>query len=178
MNKKAKVRRSCKLCLSFARSYALYKASYNDDGSHIVGGQFWNTELGNNIDIAVIEWCKLFGNYDQEKHHWKRVVKDRKHYKTQLLTEFENSEAKWAEYHKSILKYRNKFVAHLDVDNEYIVPLLEIALKLISKHYDYLLQYEVEDGFFNEPIPNDIQSYYEQHFALARKVYADYNSKN
>lgn len=182
MNKRVKVRKSCLLCLAFARNYAFYTASYADDGGHIVGGepslanQFWNTMHGNCIDIAVIEWCKIFGSERQEKHHWKRVVKDAAGYKSQLLTDrFGGSEAIWEAYRNSLLTYRDKFVAHLDEDNQYIVPYLHKAHELVISHYDYLLKYEVNDDIFNEPPPN-IQEYYQKHFEMARAAYRKQNS--
>lgn len=177
MNKKTKVRRGCLLCLAFVRNYAFYMAAYNHDGSLIVGGtrslsnQYWNTTHGNYIDIAILEWCKLFGNYNQEQFHWKRTIKDKARYKGQLLTMVGKSESEWAEYHDSIVKYRDEFVAHLDENNDYIVPNLEMALKLVINHYDYLLNNETEEGFFPESVPN-IHTYYQKHFEMARGVYA------
>lgn len=177
MNRRNKVRKSCLLCLSFARNYAFYNASHADDGSHLVGGtvklanQFWNTTIGNYLDIAVIEWCKIFGNEKQEKHHWKKVIKDPVRYKVQLLTLFEGGEVRWAAYWKELLTYRDKFAAHLDEDNQYIVPYLRNAYELIENHYNYLLEHETGEGFFKTP-PPDIKVYYQKHFDMARSVYA------
>lgn len=175
MNKKTKVKKSCLLCLSFVRNFAFYLAAYNVDGSHIVGGtpslanQYWNTTQGNHIDIAVIEWCKLFGSDRQEKFHWKSVVNDAARYKKQLLTVFGQGETEWAVYRETILKYRDKFVVHLDEEKDYVVPYLKMALKLVENHYDYLLKHEAEDDVFFLVPP--IQAYYQKHFEMARKVY-------
>ncbi|MEO8441757.1 MAG: hypothetical protein ABI547_04675, partial [Betaproteobacteria bacterium] len=40
---------------------------------------FWRVIHGNFLDIAVIEWCKLFGSDDKEhqKAHWKNLVADK-----------------------------------------------------------------------------------------------------
>lgn len=180
MNKRNKVRKSCLLCLSFVRNCAFYNASYADDGSHLVGGtvslsnQFWNTTTGNFLDMAVIEWCKLFGNDQLEKHHWKKVVKDKARYKIQLLKMFEEGEVGWKAYWDGLQTYRNKFAAHLDEDNQYIVPYLHKAHELVINHYNYLLEHEVAEGFFREPPPN-IQTYYQQQFDMARAVYDKQN---
>jgi hypothetical protein len=155
--------------------FRIFLAAYNDDGSHIVGGtpsmtnQYWNTTHGNYIDIAVIEWCKLFGSDRQEKFHWKSVVNDAARYKKQLLTVFGKGETEWAVYRETILKYRDKFVAHLDEEKNCIVPYLKTALKLVENHYDYLLEYEAEDDFVSLVPP--IQGYYQKHFEMARKVH-------
>lgn len=182
MNKKTKVRKGCLLCLSFARNYAFYKAAFNEDWTHFVGGmpslsnQFWNVTTGNYIDVAVMEWCKLFGNERQEKFHWKSVVKNKALYKTQLLDMFEEGDPEWLGYREDMLIYRDKFVAHLDEENQYIIPRLEKALKLVVFHYEYLLQHENEDGFFLGKIPN-IQTYFQQHFDMAREVYQKHNAQ-
>jgi hypothetical protein len=34
---------------------------------------FWRLIYGNQLDIAVIEWCKVFGS-DAEASHWKTIV--------------------------------------------------------------------------------------------------------
>jgi hypothetical protein len=99
-----------------------------------------------------------------------------KQYKLQMLTMFGHNETKWENYHKTIVKYRDEFVAHLDENNTFIVPYLETALRLIFTHYEYLLQNEAEAGFFPEPIPN-IQNYYEIHFEMARNVYVEFLPK-
>jgi hypothetical protein len=157
-------------------------AAYNADGSHIVGGtaagnanQFWNTMHGNNINIAVIEWCKLFGKEAVEKHHWKRVVKDKVRYKTQLLAVFRGNSVNWEAYWNDLLKYRDKFAAHLDEDNQYLVPYLPKAQELVEILYNYLLKHEAEDGLFRET-PPDIKGYYQLHFDMARAVYLKQNS--
>ena len=34
---------------------------------------FWRLIYGNQLDVAVLEWCKIFGS-DGEATHWKGVV--------------------------------------------------------------------------------------------------------
>lgn len=172
------------LCLSFVRNYAFYQAAWNEDKTKSIGGssafngtnylpdQYWNTTVGNHIDIATLEWCKLFGNYKQEKFHWQKVVKDQKQYKLQLLKVFPKGEAEWSDYHEKILKYRNEFVAHLDEGNRIYIPYFETAHELVVNHYEYLVKNEVEDGIFTEPIPN-IREYDIRHNELARKIYSE-----
>jgi hypothetical protein len=42
---------------------------------------FWRLIYGNLMDMAVIEWCKLFGS-DSEEHqpaHWKNIIPEAEH---------------------------------------------------------------------------------------------------
>ncbi|MEZ0245705.1 MAG: hypothetical protein ACAH09_03645 [Methylophilaceae bacterium] len=187
MNKRKKIRLSCSLCLSFARNYGLYLAAWNEDGSHFIGGsitqlspetylnQVTNINVGNSIDIATLEWCKLFGNYDQEKLHWQKVVKNKANFKLQLLKHFDQNDSAWIAYHKSILNYRDKRVAHLDeADAEKVfVPFLEKALSLIFEYYNYLIDIESDLAIFtdDEKTPK-IEEYFELHKRIGKEVYA------
>jgi hypothetical protein len=46
--------------------------------------EFWITVDGNFIDMAVIEWCKLFGDRNG-KHFWAKVVADPPRFEDMLL---------------------------------------------------------------------------------------------
>jgi hypothetical protein len=187
MNKRKKVRLSCSLCLSFVRNYALYLAAWNEDGSHFIGGKITqlapdlysihvaNLNVGNSIDIATLEWCKLFGNYNQEKLHWQKVVKNKADFKSQLLKHFNQDSSTWIAYHKSILNYRDKRVAHLDetdIDRVF-VPFLDKALSLVFQYYDYLIDVESDNDTFgiNEQLPK-IEEYFELNKRIGKEVYS------
>jgi hypothetical protein len=48
---------------------------------------FWRVINGNLTDMAVLEWCKLFGS-DDEQHqpvHRKNIVSDPNQFRTELL---------------------------------------------------------------------------------------------
>jgi hypothetical protein len=187
MNKRKKIRLSCSVCLSFARNYAFYLSAWNEDGSPFVGGkitqlsentyskQVININVGNAIDIATLEWCKLFGSYRQEKLHWQKVVKNKSNFKPILLKHFDDSESTWNSYHSAILKYRNKRVAHLDeTDTEVIyVPFFEKALNLIFDYYDYLIDIESDNDTFatREKIPK-IREYFDLHKRISKEAFA------
>lgn len=51
---------------------AYYRAGWKDK-KLILGGNFWTGINGNCLDIAVLEWCKLFADR-KDPHHWKKIV--------------------------------------------------------------------------------------------------------
>ena len=68
MERNKRLRRVGILCCHFARNYAYYNAGWSSKGLK-VKDQFWVSLNSNFIDISVIEWCKLFGDY-KDKHHF------------------------------------------------------------------------------------------------------------
>jgi len=61
------------LCAHFARNLAYYRAGHSRLTR--TSPPFWITIDANFIDMAVIEWCKLFSDR-RGKHFWANVVTD------------------------------------------------------------------------------------------------------
>lgn len=78
---------------------------------------FWIMTINLLADSAAIEWCKVFGSYE-EQTHWTRVLPKTRHSKIRkdLLTQLGMSTAEWKKYHKDIVTYRNQIVAHHDLN--------------------------------------------------------------
>ena len=72
---------------------------------------------------------------------------------------------------KKVLKYRNKFVAHLDSDEIMNVPLMENTYKTITFYYTQLRKYAKEEGYLND-LPADVETYYEKCHTDAVNQYA------
>jgi hypothetical protein len=70
MDSTKRLRRVGILCCHFAMNYGYYKAGW-EQSDFTVKDQFWISLNNNFIDISVLEWCKLFGDY-KGKHHWKK----------------------------------------------------------------------------------------------------------
>jgi len=82
-------------------------------------------------DMAAIEWCKVFGSWDEDTH-WTNVVPEDEHdrVRADLLAHLRMAPEDWEEYWTSITDYRNKVVAHHDL----------AATVLKYPHYDVALQ--------------------------------------
>jgi len=78
---------------------------------------FWIMTVNLLADAAAIEWCKVFGSWDEDTH-WTKVVpeKQRDQVRAALLRELGLSESEWEAYHDGILRYRNELVAHHDLN--------------------------------------------------------------
>jgi hypothetical protein len=124
------------LCCNFMRNLALHRAGAEIEvrdnlNRYHPQGEFWLQAHGNFLDTCVLDWCKLFADYDG-KHHWHRVVDedDRARFKRDLFTAL----GRGAEFNQAIEEvkhYRDKFVAHLDEERTMLLPALEVARKAV-----------------------------------------------
>lgn len=174
------VRRIALLCCHFTRNVAYYRIGYVDEtgtGNLKQATEFGATVNGNRIDIALLEWCKLFT--DKKGHqHWRKFVRtdaEQQQFITDLLQVIGINDANWLRYLDEFRVYRDKFVAHLDTEDRMHIPQLEMALQSTFFLYKYLLAHAPE-GTFDMPrhvaLPRDLPSYYTACQNEARAAYA------
>jgi hypothetical protein len=136
MNHSERLRRTLKLCCHCLRNLAFYRAGWR--GSQFCSNrQFLINANSNCLDIAVLEWCKLFADRDG-KHHWKQLISNDTEFIYGLCKGIGISNFQFRKYASVMLRYRNKFVAHLDDDRVAQIPRLRIARKSTAYLYDYL----------------------------------------
>jgi len=73
----------------------------------------WKRANGNFLDIAVLEWCKLFADR-RGAHCWRNVVTDLPRFEAELLAHLNVTAADFEDYCLGVRTYCDKFVAHLD----------------------------------------------------------------
>src|SRR5215471_11762480 len=58
---------------------------------------FWRIQYGNLMDLAVIDWCKLFGSDDAERQliHWKNIADDQHIFRSALLRALAMTREDW-----------------------------------------------------------------------------------
>ena len=132
-------------------------------------GDFWKRANGNFMDVAVLEWCKLFADR-RGFHCWRNVVSDPTKFETELLTSLGKTAVELQDYCDGVRTYRDKFVAHLDDDPKAKYPKLDIAIESTKFLYKYLLANE-DGGNYFENLPRNLQSAYQVAFAQASKAF-------
>jgi hypothetical protein len=157
MDREKRLRRVALLCCHFARNCAYYRAGWNGKTTKATN-EFWATVQNNFIDIAVLEWLKLFGDHNG-KHHWKKVAEDRELFKTDMLATCNISEDELKSSRESIKEYRDKFIAHLDSEETMHVPELNVPLAVVKYYYLYVANELGPAGLKN--LPADIEHYYQ-----------------
>lgn len=157
------------LCCHFLRNLAYYRSGWRN-GQIVFREQFWINANSNFLDIAVLEWCKLFAD-SNGKHHWRKVVADQDAYFNGLLHAVGMNDANFANYITEMRTYRDKFVAHLDEVPRMNIPKLEIAKMSIIYLYDYLLANEEENGCFQDA-SRSAADFYHQSEMQGHQVYS------
>jgi hypothetical protein len=129
---------------------------------------FWLIIYGNLLDVAVLEWCKLFGA-DSEPTHWKRVVADHDAFRRDLLKSMGINEGTWAAYWNEMKAYRDAQVAHDFVDPDVTrYPSLDLALKSSYFYYIHVISELRKLG--EKRFPNDLEEYGARFTAQAREI--------
>ena len=159
MTRKQHLRRIAILCLYCLRHMAYYRAGWSSSETLIAHSQFWVAANGNFLDICVLEWCKLFGD-KQGKHYWKKGVSDPIGFKSGLLEQLEMTDDEFNGYIDEMKTYRDKYVAHLDLNEKFDIPRLDISKKCVLYLYKYLLDREDEGGYFADG-PRDAAQFFE-----------------
>lgn len=153
---KTRLSDSVSILVSIVRSTQIKRALAEIDSDPPLN--FWRVIYGNLIDIAVQDWCKIFGS-NKEQTHWKKLVKDESKFRNGLLTALEIDRPTWNNYCETMMSYRNQRVAHHDFDatpEKY--PDLDLALRSSYFYYGYLNK---ELGKFSERLTVDLQEYSE-----------------
>ncbi len=71
---------------------------------------------------------------------------DRTGFKAVLLRHLELDDAGFEEVIASMVRYRDKFIAHLDSDYVMNIPKLDIPLRAVEFYYSYAIEQEATRG--------------------------------
>ena len=133
---------------------ALTEANANP---HLV---FWRFIYGCMLDVAVFEWCKVFGTDDQPTH-WKNFISDHDNFRIKLLSFLGVTQDQWSQYWHHMTDYRNSHAAHhLGVKEGDTYPVLDIALKSCFFYYSRLIEKVKALGVNN--LPESLEAYSRQ----------------
>ncbi len=169
MNRRARLRRTGLLCLHCLRNLAFLRAAH-DARQRWAAQQFWVTAHNNFLDIAVLEWCKVFGDR-RAKHDWRKVVTDQELFFTSLLDHLQLTDGLFEEYINEMRTYRDKFIAHLDEEDRMNIPNMAPATKSAQFLYRWLIEKEDNcNAFWDAPL-NPV-TYFRAFMSQARSTYA------
>ena len=122
---------------------------------------FWRVIYGNLTDLAVLEWCKLFGSDDEQNQpvHWKNIASDPEQFRNELLSALGIYESKWRSYWAEMKRYRDRVVAHHDQRRVEIknYPTFDLALESAYFYYDFVVAELRKHGVDQQP--KDLRAY-------------------
>lgn len=98
-------RRMAKLCVHCLRNLAYYRAWYEEGKPH-QNRNFWINANGNFVEIALLEWCKVFGDR-KGAYSYRKGVGDPDAIHALLLAAIGKNQQEWDAYVDSMRKYRD-----------------------------------------------------------------------
>jgi hypothetical protein len=163
-----RLRRCILVCCHFARNVAYHRSRPQGRGRpHEV--EFWNTADGNFLDVAVLEWCKLFDT--DARQGWKKVVSDKETFERAMLAALDVTAEEFEKFIQEMRRYRDKFVAHLDSDKVADIPHLELAKRAVQIYHQHIWDNELEPSAKSN-LPSDLEAYYQERLAEGAAIYA------
>ena len=142
-----RLRRVLILCVHCARNTIYYRQGWQQKKA-VFRGSLVVTANSNFLDVAVLEWCKLFAE-PRGKHHWTRVIHDRSAFEHRVLCDLSLTTDQFAAFIRDVRKYRDRFLAHLDDDETMDIPRLDSIITSVQSLYQFLMSKEA-----NGRIPN------------------------
>lgn len=170
MNTELRIRRSALLCCHFIRNLSYYRAGWINHQVKFPRNEIWATINNNFLDVAVLEWCKLFAD-GRAKHCYKKVVLEPSNFLPQLLFDYGGTLSEWDGFLKLMRAYRDKFIAHLDSDLTMNIPKMDLAE--FSVHYFYDTIKAEQNGEIFDSLPYNLKEYASSCEKTASKSYAD-----
>jgi len=101
---------------------------------------FWRAVNNNFLDMCVLEWCKLFTDKSGQ-HYWGNIVTDSQKFEAELLRYLGLDTAAFEQEIKTMRYYRDKFVAHQDLEYIVILPTLDVAKKAVWFYHAHLVNH-------------------------------------
>jgi hypothetical protein len=128
---------------------------------------FWRNLYSNFIDIAIIDWCKLFADHKGE-HSWSKVVKNKEKFLENLYQELGVTEAEFSAHISEMKQYRDKFLAHLDKEMVMHIPTMEISIKSVVFLFGIL---KADFPINLADSPESLNEFYNHRFLHAKSQY-------
>ena len=147
------------LLYTFVYSMAIYRSLY----TYIMGNKglgdnqkhFWYAVSDNCLQQAVVDWCKVFGPWDERTHYSKVHASFINDFDKALSDEGINL----MEYSKRMKNFRDTFISHRDkLERRKQIPQLDTALKICAVYEEKVLCGEPNRipfglmGFYNSSI--------------------------
>lgn len=175
MPRKDRLRRAVILTREFARNLAYLRAVRASEHQALLdpargtSANFWILASNNCLAMAVLEWCKLFGD-PKGKHYWRNIVTEPESFRTNLLVQLGIDEGAFQEEVRKMRRYRDKFLAHLDSDYVANVPALDVAKEAVWFYHGHLVAHEASPGDL-DGLSLDLPNRYEEELQIAESVF-------
>jgi hypothetical protein len=117
---------------------------------------FWGSTTDGHLRLATIAWCNAFGSRNSDMHWTKTTIgeiskEEQENFRERVLSKAGFTQEEWERYHRDMLAFRNKFVAHVESNHfKDPVPSFDPALQ-VAYAYDEWVRDLTRPGIFNQP---------------------------
>lgn len=158
---------------TFTASLAFHRATITNLNTPKSEEEYAAWVRTNFLDYAIARFACFFGSTGSNPTHWKNLVEEEHQvdFRAELLSKTSQSLEEWQNYRNLLLNFRDRYLAHLDDENQFVLPSLNQA-HIAAKHYfDWLI--ERNSGLLiNHPeFERDLQQYYEAKLQLGESKY-------
>ena len=161
-----RLRRVLVLACSFGRNLAYYRAGWASRlvPAYPTNSLFWLQVNSNFLEMAVLDWCKLFGGR-KEKHDRENIVTDPVEFKSGLLHHLGVDEVTFGTSIRAMRKYRDHYIAHADIVPQVDVPILDVAKEAAWFYHKHVVKKELR--------PEDLPALSSEHLVEIDRGYAE-----
>ena len=154
MAEPANIRKTYEICRSVLRNAAFYTGGSARRNSNDKS-QFAIVASNNFLDMAFLEWCKIFADR-RGKHHWAKILPPGSDFHDALLKRLGLDSAEFETLLNSVRHYRDKEIAHADEYDVVDIPLLKLVVQSAIFLYERL---RIEYGLEPQPAaPDDLNA--------------------
>lgn len=129
--------RAAGVCVDFARQLHFHRAINRVVEEH--PSNFWILASNNYVDMAILDWCHLFGSRSDELH-FTNVLPNPDEFRDAVLQELNWSHEQLQEHRERLKSYRDTQIAHNQITLEVrAVPELDVAMNMVENYYNTIL---------------------------------------
>lgn len=115
---------------------------------------FWPQTYNAHVEAAIHDWCKIFGVDGSNATHWRHTpkvdVKEMQEDLRKRIYKKAGLDSKtWYKYWDSMCTFRNKYSAHVEIDANPYLPLLDTGVK-VAYAYDGWIRNLIKPDFIDE----------------------------
>lgn len=129
---------------------------------------YWILIFNNFLEIAVLEWCKVFGS-NTDTTHWTNHINDEAGFRSNLLKRLNLTQPEWDNYWQEMKNYRDKVVAHHEYDPKITnYPDFSHALESCYFYYEILIKELRLLKCYD--YPDNLEEYFNRSLKQAEKI--------
>ena len=142
--------------LNFVRNYAIRKAILESEVLKDI--EIFKIISNSCFNIALTEWCKLFGS-ERDQSHWKNCNERGFSHINDVLQKVNIPESEFESLKNDIKNFRDKYVSHADIKDieELYVPYLSKVVEMVFFSYEI---FSIRSFIYNKDLKLEFKQIY------------------